>query len=107
MMCTKKKSNKSTHFCEYMIVKAKTRRKSVCTIGRPPNSMVEEEGSLASASTESEKDTSSSEYLSKTLVIKEDEDKDINVYRKVATQRVATSTMKEVNKPILICMYSC
>jgi len=48
--------------------------------------MVEEEGSLASASTESEKDTSSSEYLSKTLVIKEDEDKDINVYRKVATQ---------------------
>jgi hypothetical protein len=69
--------------------------------------MVEEEGSLASASTESEKDTSSSEYLSKTLVIKEDEDKDINVYRKVATQRVATSTMKEVNKPILICMYSC
>jgi hypothetical protein len=69
--------------------------------------MVEEEGSLALASTESEKDTSSSEYLSKTLVIKEDEDKDINVYRKVATQRVATSTMKEVNKPILICMYSC
>jgi hypothetical protein len=68
--------------------------------------MVEEEGSLASASTESEKDTSSSEYLSKTLVIKEDDDKDINVYRKVATQRVATSTMKEVNKPILICMYS-
>jgi hypothetical protein len=69
--------------------------------------MVEEERSLASASTESEKDTSSSEYLSKTLVIKKDEDKDINVYRKVATQRVATSTMKEVNKPILICMYSC
>jgi hypothetical protein len=45
--------------------------------------------------------------LSKTFAAKEDEDEDIDVSRKVATPRVATSTMKEVNKPILICMYSC
>jgi hypothetical protein len=69
--------------------------------------MVEEEGSSALASTESEKDTSSSEYLSKTHVVEEDEDEDINVSRKFATPRAATSTMKEVNKPILICVYSC
>jgi len=56
--------------------------------------MAEEEGS--SASTESEKDTSSSEYLSETPAI-EDEDEDIDVSRKVVTPQVATSTMKEVN----------
>ncbi len=97
MMCTKKKSNKSTHFCEDKTVKAKAQRRSVRTIGRPRSNMAEEEGSSASASTESEKDTSSSEYLSETPAIEEDEDEDIDVSRKVATPRVATSTMKEVN----------
>jgi hypothetical protein len=50
-MHTKKKSNKSTHLYEDMTIKAKTQRRSVCTIGRSRKSMVEEDGSLASAST--------------------------------------------------------
>ncbi len=104
MMCTKKKSNKSTHLYEDKTIKAKAQRKSVCTIGRPRNSMAEKEGSSTSTSIESEKDTSSSKYLSKTPTTKEDEDKDIDVSIKVATPRATTSTMKEVNKPILICM---
>jgi hypothetical protein len=40
-----------------------------------------------------------------TPTIKEDEDKDIDVNKKVVTPRAATSTMKEVNKPILIYVY--
>ncbi len=107
MVCTKKKLNKSTHLCEDKIVKAKTQRRSVCTIGRPCNSMAEEEGSLASTSTKSEKDTSNYEYLLETSATKEDEDKDNDVSKKVATPQVVTSTMKEVNEPILICLYSC
>jgi hypothetical protein len=59
--------------------------------------MVEEEGSSASASIKSEKDTSSSEYLLETPATKKDEDEDIDVSRKVATQRTTTSIMKEVN----------
>jgi hypothetical protein len=106
-MRTKKKSNKSTHLCEDVIVKVKAQKRNVCTIGRPHNNMVEEEGSLTSTSIESEKDTSSFEYLSETLVAEEDEDENIDVSRKVTTPRVATSTMKEVNKPIFICMYFC
>jgi len=82
-MCTKKKSNKSTHFYEDKTVKAKAQRRSVRTIGRPRSNMAEEEGSLAS--TESEKDTSSYEYLLETPTTEEDEDKDIDVSRKVAT----------------------
>jgi hypothetical protein len=35
--------------------------------------------------------------LSKIHATEEDEDKDIDVNRKVATARIATSTMKEVN----------
>ncbi len=107
MMCTKKKSNKSTHLCEDGIVKVKAQKRNVCTIGRPRNSMAEEEGSLALTSTKSEKDTSNFEYLSETLVVEEDEDEDIHVSRKVAIPQTTTSTMKEVNKPILICVYSC
>jgi hypothetical protein len=106
-MCTKKKSNKSTHLCENRIVKVKANKRSVCTIGRSHNSMVEEEGSSASMSTKSEKDTFSLKYLLETLATEEDEDEDINVSRKVTTPQTATSTMKEGNKPILICVYSC
>jgi hypothetical protein len=69
--------------------------------------MAKKEESLALASTESEKDTSNSEYLSETPAAEEDEDEDIDVNRKVVTPRVATSTMREVNKPIFIYMYSC
>ncbi len=69
--------------------------------------MDEEDRSSALASTESERDTSSSKYLLETHVVEEDEDKDIDVSKKVVTPQGATSTMKEVNKPILICMYSC
>jgi hypothetical protein len=106
-MCTKKKSNKSTHLCEDGIVKVKAQKRSVCTIERPRSSMVEEEGSLVATSTKSEKDTSNSEYLLETLAVEKDEDEDIDVSRKVATPRAITSTMKEVNKSILICVYSC
>jgi hypothetical protein len=66
VMCTKKKSNKSTHLYDNKTVKAKAQRRSVRTIGKPCNNMAEEEGSLASVSTKSEKDTSSFEYLSET-----------------------------------------
>ncbi len=79
------KSNKSTHFCEDGIVKVKARKRSVHTIGRPRSNMAEKEGSLASTSTKSEKDTSSFEYLSKTPAAEEDKDEDIDVSRKVAT----------------------
>ncbi len=79
----------------------------MCTIWRPRSSMAEEKGSSALTSIESEKDTYSFEYLSKTHAVKEDEDENIDVDKKVATPRAATSTMKEVNKPILICLYSC
>lgn len=97
MMRTKKKSNKSTHLCEDGIVKSKAQRRNVCTIWRAHCSMAEEERSSASASIESEKDTSSSKYLLETPIAKKDEDKDIDVSRKVGTPRVATSTMKEAN----------
>ncbi len=107
MMRTKKKSNKSTHLCEDGIIKVKAQKKSVHTIGRPCNSMVEKEQSSTLASIESEKDTSNYEYLLETFVVEEDEDEDIDVSKKVATPQAATSTMKEVNKPILICVYSC
>ncbi len=107
MMCTKKKSNKSTHLCEDEIIKAKARKRIMCTIGRPRNNMVEEEGSSTSVSTKIEKDTYNFQYLLETPIVKEDEDKDIDVNRKVAIAQGATSTMKEVNKPILIYMYSC
>jgi len=106
-MCTKKKSNKSTHFCEDEIIKAKARRRSVHTIGRPRNGMAKEEESSALTSTKSEKNTSNSEYLSETPVAEEDEDEDIDVNKNVVTPQAATSTMKEVNKPIFIYMYSC
>jgi len=69
--------------------------------------MVEKEQSSTLASIESEKDTSNYEYLLETFVVEEDEDEDIDVSKKVATPQAATSTMKEVNKPILICVYSC
>ncbi len=72
MMRTKKKSNKSTHLCENGTIKVKTQKKNVCTIGRPCSNMAEEEGSLASASIESEKDTSSFEYLLESPTTKED-----------------------------------
>ncbi len=104
-MLTKKKLNKSTHLCEDRIVKVKAQKKSVWTIGRPRSNMAKEEGSWTSASTKSEKDTSSFEYVLETPTIKEDEDKDIDVNKKVVTPRAATSTMKEVNKPILIYVY--
>ncbi len=107
MMCTKKKSNKSTHLCEDGTIKVKTRKRSVRTIGRPHNNMAKEKGSSTLASTKSEKDTSNFEYLLETLVVEEDEDKDIDVSKKVATPRATTSIMKEVNKPIFICVYSC
>jgi hypothetical protein len=79
MMCAKKKLNKSTHLCEDKTVKAKAQRRSVRTIGRPCSNMAEEEGSSASMSIESEKDTSNFEYLSKTPAIEENEDEDIDV----------------------------